>query len=98
MALKVLATFELSWGTIAFHRADFIQFQVFGKLHRMSLIEFSIHLGLYDAEFTRTITYDVLLTSRSVGKPLGYTWRRLSSSPVYDPSWTKATMLLSSAL
>lgn len=49
---KVLATFKLSWVTIAFQCANKIQFQAFSALHRMSLTDFSIWLGLYDAEFT----------------------------------------------
>lgn len=67
MALEVLAIFGISRGTIAFHHVDFIQFQVSFALHRINLTEFSIHLGLYDEEFTCTPAYDTLLTSRSVG-------------------------------
>lgn len=63
LALKVLATFELSRGTMSFHRADIIQFQVFNTLLRMSLTEFSIQLGLYDIEFTQTPAYGPLLIS-----------------------------------
>lgn len=63
LALEVLATFELSLGIVAFHRADTIKFQVLSMLHRMSLTNFSIRLGLYDAEFTRPPTYHSHLIS-----------------------------------
>lgn len=68
LVLKVLATFEISWGSIAFHHTDFIQFQAFSLMHRMSLTHFSIWLGLYDIEFTRTPAYDALVTSRLAGE------------------------------
>lgn len=63
LELEVLFTFELSHGTIAFHRAYYIQFHIFRALHRMSLTEFSIHLGFYEAEFIRTPPYDALPSS-----------------------------------
>lgn len=66
LALKVLAIFKLSRGTMSFYHADTIQFQDFSTLHWMGQTEFSIHMGLYDAEFTRTPVYDVLLISRSI--------------------------------
>lgn len=64
----------------------------------MSLTEFSIHLGLYDADFTHTIAYDALLTARPVGEPLSDAWRWLSSAPIYDPRRTKAIAFSSPAL
>lgn len=95
MVLEVLAIFELSRSTSAFHHASCIKFQVFSALHRMSLTKFSIHLGLYDAKFTRTIAYDALLTSRLEGEPLTDAWRWLSFSSTYDPHRTKAIALQS---
>lgn len=74
LAFEVLATFELSRITITFHRADYIQFQVFSALQRMSLTEFSDRLGLYDAEFTKTPAYDALLTSQQAGESAEEAW------------------------
>lgn len=93
MAVEVLSTFKMSRGTIDFHHADFIQFHVFSALHHMRLIEFSIHLGLYDTEFMRNPAYNALLISRSAGEPLSDAWQQLSSYPTYDPRWNKATAL-----
>lgn len=73
-AIKVSSTFEMSRDTINLHNANFIQFQDFGALHGMSLTEFSIHLGLYDAEFICISTYEALLTFRLVEEPLSDTW------------------------
>lgn len=94
----MLATFELSRCIIAFHHGNYIQLQVFGTLQRMSLIEFSVQLGLYDTEFTRTTTYDALLTSWLVGESAEEVWQRLSTTLTYEPRQTKATTLCSPAL
>lgn len=98
LALEVLATFELSRRTVSFHHANTIQFQVFGTLHQMSLIEFSIRLGIYDAEFTQTLVYDSLLISRSIRESQEFAQWRLSTDPTYDPRLSKATTLRSHAL
>lgn len=74
LALEVLSTFELALGTIAFHPVDYIQFLVFGSLHRISLNEFSIHLSLYDTKFTHTTAYDALFTFRPAREPLNDAW------------------------
>lgn len=42
LPLNVLGTFELSLGTVAFHWADFILFQAFGAMNRMSLTNFFV--------------------------------------------------------
>lgn len=44
LTLKMLVTFELSHGTMAFHLVDKSQFQVFGTLHQMSFTDFFIWL------------------------------------------------------
>lgn len=75
-----------------------VQFQAFGMMHRMSLTDFCIQLGLYDAEFTRTPTYDALQISRLGGESLEDAWRQLSTNPTYDPCRTKATTLRSPTL
>lgn len=49
---------------VGFHRTDTIHFQVFVTLHRMSITEFSIGLGLYNVEFARTLAYDLLLIAQ----------------------------------
>lgn len=67
-------------------------------MHRMSLTDFCIQLGLYDAEFTRTPTYDALQISRLGGESLEDAWRQLSTNPTYDPCRTKATTLRSPTL
>lgn len=83
---------------VTFHLADFIQFQVYNALHPISLIEFSVHLGLYDSEFTWTLNYEELLIYRPPGDFLEEAWWRLSTALVYDPHLTKATNLRSLAL
>jgi len=98
LALEVLSTFEMFRGVIAFHQNDFIQFQAFGAMHKMSLTEFSIHLGLYNADFTRTPEYDALLTSRPPGESMVAAWRRIGKTKEYDPRQTKATSLVSPAV
>lgn len=80
---------------MSFHRVDTIQFQVFSTLHRISLIEFSIRLKLYDAEFTQTPVYDSLLISQLTWEPLDDAWRRLSTDLTYDPHRSKDTTLYS---
>jgi len=85
LTLEVLATFEMFRGTIAFHQNDYIQFQAFGALHKMSLTELSIRLGLYDAAFTHTPEYDALLTSRPPGESIVAAWRRIDKTEDYDP-------------
>lgn len=62
-------------------------------MHRMSITNFSIRLGVYDAEFTRTPAYDALLISRLGGESLEDAWRRLNTDPTYDPRQMKATTL-----
>lgn len=94
----MLATFELYKGIVAFNQADFIQFQAFSTMHKMSLTDFSVGLELYDAEFTRTLAYDTLLISRPGGESLEDVWRCLSTAPTYDPRRTKAATLWSPAL
>lgn len=64
----------------------------------MSLIEFSIQLGLYDVEFTRTPVYDSLLISRPIRVCQEDAWRRLNTNPTYDPRQSKASTLHSLAL
>lgn len=64
----------------------------------ISLTDFSVWLGLYDAEFTLTPEYDALLTSLLVGESLEDAWRRLSTALTYDPRQTKATILCTLAL
>lgn len=71
---------------------------MFGTLHRMSLTEFSIQLGLYDVEFTQTIVYDDLLISRPIGESQEDACKRFSIDPTYDPRWSKAMTLRSPAL
>lgn len=67
-------------------------------MHRMSLTDLSIRVGLYNAEFTRTSEYDALSISPSAGEPLEDTWKWLSIAPIYDPRRTKATTLRTPAL
>lgn len=61
----------------------------------MSLIEFLVHLGLYDSELTQTPAYDELLISRPPGDSVKKAWSQLSTVAIYDPNWTKATTLRS---
>lgn len=68
--LEVLSMFKLSKGTASFHRNDTILFQVFGTLHQMSLIKFSIRLGHYEAEFPWTLACDSLLIFLPIGESL----------------------------
>lgn len=98
LALEVLATFEHSGGTVAFYCVDFIQFYTFSVMHMMSLINFSIRLGLYDAEVTQTPAYDALFISRLTRESQEDAWKKLSINPAYDPHWSKATILQSPAL
>lgn len=93
LALEVLATLQLSRGTIKFHRAYTIQLQVFGILPKMSLTKFSIWLGHYDAELTRTPAYDALLISWPSGKSFKDAWHTLSTDSTYGPHQSQATYL-----
>lgn len=62
-------------------------------MQRMSLIDLSIHLGLYDAELIQTLEYNLLLISLLAGGSLEDALSLLSTSPTYDPHGTKATIL-----
>lgn len=61
LTLEFLATFEFELGMINFDRPGTILFLAFGSMLRLSLTEFSVHLGLYDEVFTHTPEYDALL-------------------------------------
>jgi len=80
LTLEVLSTFDVPRHH-CFHQADYIQFQAFGALHRMSLTELSIQLGLYDAGFTQTPQYNALLTSRPPGESIESAWQRIGTTP-----------------
>lgn len=58
LTLELLATFKMSRDTITFQCTDYIQFQFFDSLQQMNFTEFSVQLGLYDAEFTKYHAYD----------------------------------------
>lgn len=85
MALEVLAAFKISHGIVEFYQVDFIKFQTFDAVHRMSLTNFSVQLGLYDVEFTQTLAYNALLISRPIAQSQEVTWRRLSTDLVCAP-------------
>lgn len=58
LTLEFLVTFELERGMISFHKTNTIHLQVFRIIHSMRLMEFLVHLGLYDDAFTLTLEYD----------------------------------------
>lgn len=97
-AQEVLAMFELQRIIVSYHLIDTVQFQVFGALQRMNLIEFSIRMGIYDAEFIRTPTYDALLVVRPGEESQEDCWQWLSMDSRYDPQRSKATSLRSPVL
>lgn len=60
LTLEVLASFDFNHYFMDFHSRDMIRFHTFGQYHSMSLINFSITLGLCDRDYIYTKEYTQL--------------------------------------
>lgn len=70
LTLEFLGTIKLKRGMISFYRVNTFQFQLSGVMYHMILIEFFVHLGLFDEVFTQTTEYDALLIEQQVEESL----------------------------
>lgn len=95
---EVLTMFDMAKGQVSCHKDDQIQFQLYGVLHHMCYIEFTIHLSLYNSNFIQTSEYDVLLISGLHGEYQESYWSWISINSVINPHWLNATFFHSPAL
>ncbi|WP_375673403.1 hypothetical protein, partial [Bartonella sp. CL25QHWL] len=54
LTLEVLASFEFNRSYKDLSSVDTIQFRAFGRDHHMSMTQLSIHMGLYDEDYTES--------------------------------------------
>ncbi|XP_039118260.1 uncharacterized protein LOC120254177 [Dioscorea cayenensis subsp. rotundata] len=96
IVLEFLATFDFDLTQLTqinMSSSKVIQFRAYGVQYQMSVTEFSIALGLYELEFTRTFEYSNLFLELPVHITPSEYWRKVSRETVYNPARSKAAQL-----
>jgi len=93
LTLEVLDSFEFDRSYRDLASINTIQFRAFGRDHSMSLTQFSIHMGLYDEDYTETEEYENLPADYPGSLTPQRAYHAVCGLGQYEPGVSKATSL-----